>query len=166
MLVVSPEKWAVITVMRDGNVYTAGQVAGRLGKSVNATTRLLLKLAQSGITEKAGWGAYRLTTPLPDVTALSPEPPQKPGIYVVRCGDLYKIGRSTNIDARIRTLRQAIPQETVHACTLLSETPAKLEAELHQRYADKRVRGEWFKLDVVDVDELLDMADSLYRWAE
>ena len=54
-----------------------------------------------------------------------------------------KIGRSRNVEARMATLRTAIP-----GLELLGSIPggARAEADLHASFADERVAGEWFRL--------------------
>jgi len=73
----------------------------------------------------------------------------------------YKIGKSNDPQKRLRKLKQQptllpLPHdfELVHAW----EEEATKEFELHARYANKRVRGEWFCLSRWDV---LDMARHL-----
>lgn len=61
----------------------------------------------------------------------------------------YKIGRSDNPDAREKTLQSEEPEiELVHSFTGTST----MESRLHDLFDEKRIRGEWFKLDLVDVE--------------
>ncbi len=55
-----------------------------------------------------------------------------------------KIGYATSVQDRFRDLQVAHASEL----TILLDIPGgpKLEKELHQRFADHRVRGEWFAL--------------------
>lgn len=63
----------------------------------------------------------------------------------------YKIGRSANPEFRERTLQSQEPD-----VTLLFYCPEEVisERDLHDMFADKRVRGEWFALDSNDVLEI------------
>lgn len=68
----------------------------------------------------------------------------------------HKIGISNHPEYRERTL-----QSEKSTITLLcaKEYPTRIVAEaiepaLHKAYADKRVRGEWFVLDAIDIEHL------------
>ena len=64
---------------------------------------------------------------------------------------LYKIGRSLNPWQRAKDISQ--PNYLIRViCTLKTNDAFLLERELHERFADKRVEGEWFELDEADVD--------------
>src|SRR3990167_6874956 len=53
---------------------------------------------------------------------------------------------------RIRKLGIVLPY-TLHAILLLKTTnPRQLEREIHELFEEKRVRGEWFKLDKQDIE--------------
>ena len=66
-----------------------------------------------------------------------------------------KIGVSVHPGNRLIDLQVGYPYEL----SLLHEFPTpnarRVEAELHARYADKRLRGEWFRLSPEDVEELV-----------
>ncbi len=64
-----------------------------------------------------------------------------------------KIGRSKNPSLREKTLQAEQPD-----LELISvwEAPKKVENELHKKYSDKRIRGEWFNLTFNDLKEIKD----------
>jgi len=64
---------------------------------------------------------------------------------------LYKIGRSTNPTRREKTLQSEKP--TIELLFHNSGFHFD-ETALHRKFADKRVRGEWFKLDADDLSEV------------
>lgn len=68
-------------------------------------------------------------------------------LYLIRdtVDDTLKIGRSKNISARLKQLQVA----TSHKLNLLYEIKGKgfMEEELHSRFNDIRLTGEWFKND-------------------
>jgi DNA-binding MarR family transcriptional regulator len=67
--------------------------------------------------------------------------PHEPVVYFIANGDRVKIGYSTNLGGRLSSLAQ--PKENV-ALTLAGGR--ELEAALHDRFKDARVRrSEWFK---------------------
>ncbi len=65
----------------------------------------------------------------------------------------YKIGRSVNPKFRERTLQAQEPQiELLDTCI----APKELEKELHQQFSNKRIRGEWFELNNIDVNTIIE----------
>lgn len=76
------------------------------------------------------------------------------GVYLIsaRTGH-YKIGRSTNVANRIRDLSVGFPFELtlVHVIECPEHDHARAEAYLHDLFAHRRVKGEWFSLTPTDV---------------
>ena len=62
-----------------------------------------------------------------------------------------KIGRSGDIQVRLRALRTASPYELKLMGWIESNAESQLERSLHKRYSDQRVRLEWFFLQPEDV---------------
>lgn len=79
-------------------------------------------------------------------------------VYVMRSGDLYKIGLAGNWEKRLKSLKTGNPNiEKVIAKRV--ENCLEAETELHQKYKSKREAGEWFRLtqdDIPDIDKFLD----------
>lgn len=86
------------------------------------------------------------------------EPAQKrhQKVYVlhnIRNG-YYKIGRSFDVPFREKTLQSEEPEIELLMNVV---APASMERELHAKYSDKRVRGEWFRLDESDIIQLSEL---------
>jgi len=66
-------------------------------------------------------------------------------VYFVRSGDFIKIGTAGKPAKRMAELRTSSPVKL----TLLLTIPGGLSVEkaLHQRFAELRVRGEWFRAE-------------------
>jgi hypothetical protein len=86
--------------------------------------------------------------------------PARPGVYVLRKGDVVKIGYSTNVRRRVHDIAgvQADGGKDMRLERVF-ETPSgeearRLEAQLHQRFARQRTHREWFALTDGDVDWL------------
>lgn len=62
---------------------------------------------------------------------------------------LYKIGKSVDPYQRHKELRCGNPQ-----IELIGLFDTDVESELHQKYKDKRHKGEWFKLSEQDVSDI------------
>lgn len=89
------------------------------------------------------------------------ERPQRVSVYFIQAGTLpiVKIG-STNsrVDLRLNHL-QVGSWEPLKLIGVIENSKPELEAELHKRFSDNRIRGEWFALD----DRL---ARYIKLWAE
>ncbi|MDP9380547.1 MAG: GIY-YIG nuclease family protein [Chloroflexota bacterium] len=75
-------------------------------------------------------------------------------VYIVRCGDSYKIGRAQNVWRRIDTLQTGAPQKLELMYTVNSPDARVTEGTLHLLFRAKRVHGEWFALTDEDFDRL------------
>lgn len=75
---------------------------------------------------------------------------EQPGyIYLIKAGEHYKIGKSTNVARRMQQFNLPIPIELLH--TIAAQDMGRVESYLHKRFADQRVRGEWFTLSPDDI---------------
>lgn len=63
----------------------------------------------------------------------------------------WKIGRAVNPNDRLKTFTVHLPFEVTYEHLIPTSHMAEAEAALHAQYAHKRVNGEWFALDEVDV---------------
>jgi hypothetical protein len=75
-------------------------------------------------------------------------------IYVLKVGDIYKIGRSRQVKQRLHMHQDSCPfpiEIVMHARVHDHEL---IEAGLHRAFADKRVRTEWYRLDEHDLADI------------
>jgi hypothetical protein len=77
----------------------------------------------------------------------------EPQVYLLLNPELnhVKIGRSKKPGFRERTLQSQEPEIYLIAKWV---APATVETFFHRRYGDKRVRGEWFKLNFRELNEI------------
>lgn len=72
-------------------------------------------------------------------------------VYLLRAGDYYKIGQSSDIEKRVKSINVALPDKATLEHAISTDDPPGIEAYWHRRFADRCMNGEWFKLSKADI---------------
>jgi hypothetical protein len=94
--------------------------------------------------------------PMPRYTPpLRIKPKLQMNIYLFQYAGYFKIGITKDVAMRQRKIQAYIPEELIIVHSTPCENARAVELSLHERYAHRRVRGEWFKLDFCEVQEIV-----------
>jgi hypothetical protein len=72
-------------------------------------------------------------------------------VYLLKHDKVYKIGKSFDASRRYKEIKTQMPYKTVEVYVIETDDPSGIEAYWHNRFKDKRLKGEWFKLSAFDV---------------
>jgi len=72
-------------------------------------------------------------------------------VYLMLFGAEYKIGSSNSVERRFREIRTQMPYEGKIIHSISTGDPDGIEAYWHSFFKEKRLNGEWFKLNSADV---------------
>lgn len=77
------------------------------------------------------------------------------GVYILRMGNVFKIGKSNNIHRRLAELRGMLPfpAELIHHIAVEDDL-SLAETALHQLFIHRRMNGEWFGLTPDDIEAI------------
>ena len=72
-------------------------------------------------------------------------------VYVMKCGDFFKIGIAIELDNRLNQVQTGNPYIVSLVFALKHKQAEEIEKKLHCIFNNKRERREWFKLDDKDL---------------
>ena len=81
-------------------------------------------------------------------------------VYIFKGADYYKIGYSNRPPRRMIDISPKLPFSLRLICSIETNNAIALEAKLHQQFADKRLRGEWFSLNECDISAIKELGDQ------
>ncbi len=80
-------------------------------------------------------------------------------VYIIKVNENYKIGKTNNIEQRISNFKTAIVDEIEVVKLFECKNSFTLENLLHSAFKSKRIKGEWFSLNNID----LITAEAIYE---
>lgn len=101
---------------------------------------------------------YRIET-MPKGFFKKTKRPNKPSnLYVVKAGDFYKIGVTSSLEGRLKTIQTGNPNKVELIKSFYIYNCSEMERNLHKKFNEFRQIGEWFDLsqnDLVFIDKYL-----------
>ena len=80
--------------------------------------------------------------------------PEQGFVYLMFDGELWKIGKALNIASRKKQLERQVGKQLELLHSIKSDDYSRAEAEMHFRYKDCRIRGEWFDLKPQELEAI------------
>jgi Meiotically up-regulated gene 113 len=115
---------------------------------------ILVEALRSWVEEDKTGKYLRVLDMLPASVPLEIEMPSRQElghVYLLKAGDYYKIGQSSDLEKRVKSINVALPDKATLEHAISTDDPPGIEAYWHRRFADRRANGEWFKLSKADV---------------
>jgi hypothetical protein len=118
----------------------------------------------NGVVAKITKGVDRDVLPVNRGSSVSPSPSF---IYIITAQEfhgVYKIGLTNSIERRLLDMQTGCPYLLFALRSYEVENPVAVELMLHSFFHKKRLRGEWFKLDAVDmqyIDDAMNYVDEV-----
>ncbi len=82
-------------------------------------------------------------------------------IYLIKCEKYYKIGRTNNVKKRIKTFSVEMPFDIKLINSWKVSDMFGCEKQVHEKFEDFRINGEWFDL----TDEcLIEICNIIDKW--
>ena len=139
--------------------YRAGQLSNRMIAEKHGISDTAIRKR----AKRDRWERERAARQQEPVRLVSDELDRAGFVYVIYLEDtaserFYKIGMAASFTARYDAHQCASPFPICVACAYFVGNMRAEERFLHAEFADKRVRGEWFRLTDVDIDQIAQRA--------
>jgi hypothetical protein len=83
-------------------------------------------------------------------------------VYVVESNGIYKIGHTTNVPRRVKSIQTSCP--FLVKPLVIINGGVELEKSLHTKFKSKNTYGEWFTLKQEDIETILKQNDEKIEW--
>jgi hypothetical protein len=75
--------------------------------------------------------------------------------YLIKVGDLYKVGITSNLKRRIKQYSSHSGYVAELIYSIQTDNPNVLEVEILNQYSSKEKQGDWMRLELVDVVRII-----------
>lgn len=75
-------------------------------------------------------------------------------LYIIKCNEYHKIGIANDVESRLAQLSTGNPYVLEVQAVYEFQNAEVVERSIHQRFSDKRKRGEWFDLNLEDLRDV------------
>ena len=82
-------------------------------------------------------------------------------VYMLECGDRYKIGMSKDVERRIKELDKRPFEIRLVAKSELTENAYQIEQRIHQRAEPYRISGEWYEFSEPQAERLAEYINCI-----
>ena len=86
-------------------------------------------------------------------------------VYILKSGNLYKIGKTNCLKKRLASLQCGNPQKIEVVFEAKVKDAQRVEKLVHKKYQEHRIRGEWFDLGGSILKDACDYIDSFRPWS-
>jgi hypothetical protein len=112
----------------------------------------LVENLRAFVSDKPDYADVAAMLPIEPIADRTPRNEAADGfVYLIQYGEYFKVGRSADLERRVKEIKIALPDTGVLAHSIRTDDPPGIEAYWHRRFADKRANGEWFKLTRADI---------------
>jgi hypothetical protein len=111
----------------------------------------LLQNLRTWLKNKEGFEDVRVMLGVDTEIKTDRSPRNEGFVYLIKSGPHYKIGRSDQLERRMKEIRIALPESANLVHSIRTDDPTGIEAYWHRRFSDRRANGEWFKLTASDI---------------
>lgn len=139
--------------------YQASQYGETIGFSEIECAKIKLADALLSIltipTEPKLYEGKLIPRPNPLIRNPKPAPVNQKLVYLLRSENgLYKIGIASDVQKRVAKLTSSIPYKIEIIHSFSAPSAFICEKNLHEKYKELRVKGEWFRLGKKEVEEI------------
>lgn len=86
---------------------------------------------------------------------------QKEFVYFIKAtNNLIKIGVTKNVESRLKSLQTGSPGKLELIGSIETAKAYELESELHEKYRELRVSGEWFNIGLSEVSKEIECRNT------